>query len=106
MGILFSLFLLWTCVRRDLPLVRFFMWRPLRMLGSLSYGIYMWHVISSACLAVALETWAPHSFANSSPWARLIGAILSALAFATVSRFAIEKPFLRLKARFRQSPAY
>jgi peptidoglycan/LPS O-acetylase OafA/YrhL len=98
---LFALFLFWIQQRIDHPLARFFAWQPVQTLGVYSYGIYMWHVISNACLAAALQTWAPHSFFFSSAWMRLASSLAAALGFAFLSRHLIEQPFLKLKSRFR-----
>ena len=69
--------------------------RPMRYLGTLSYGIYVYHTF---CLELASKTLEsvglpqPHLIA-------LLGLAL-AIACAAISYKVLEKPFLRLKERF------
>ena len=103
-GILFALFLLWAKACADHPLTRLLASRPLRWLGTLSYGIYMWHVLSNTCLAAALNAWGRNTYLFSSPWLRLVCSVAAAVAFASFSHWAIERPFLNIKARYRPHP--
>jgi peptidoglycan/LPS O-acetylase OafA/YrhL len=105
-GALFSLFLLWAWAHPAHHLIRFMASRPLRYLGAISYGIYMWHVLSNTCLATGLRVWASGTFLSNSPWLRLACSLLAAVAFATASRFVVELPFLRLKSRFQRNLAW
>ena len=105
LGFLFASFLLWTFVRPDHRLVQGLTWRPLRALGSLSYGLYMWHVVSNTCVAAVLARWGAHSYLYSSPWAHLACSVLAAIAFALASHWLIERPFLKLLARYRPYPS-
>lgn len=100
-GVIFALLLLWAWAHPDHPLNRALASRPLRWCGSLSYGIYMWHAISNTCLFVALNAWGRDTMLFSSPSLRLVYSIMAALAFATFSRWVIERPFLNIKSRYR-----
>jgi peptidoglycan/LPS O-acetylase OafA/YrhL len=86
--------LLWVYHQDGSPLVRFPGSKPLRALGVLSYGIYMWHVISNICLATALDRWAKYSILSSSPWLRLAASLTMAIAFAAVSRWLVERAYI------------
>lgn len=99
-GIVFASFLLWSCGHAPAWFRRFFSSSPWRTLGSLSYGVYMWHVISNFCVAMALRVYFPDSWLFGSGWVRLFCSIAGALVFAAVSRALIERPFLHLKSRF------
>jgi peptidoglycan/LPS O-acetylase OafA/YrhL len=99
-GVLFGLLLLWSCVRPEHPVVKILACPPLKVLGTLSYGIYMWHVVSNQCLAAALNAWGKGSFVFNSPWLRLACSIGAAIMFASLTWWLVERPFLRLKGRF------
>lgn len=73
-------------------------------LGTLSYGIYMWHALSNTCLAAALNVWGRNTYLYSSPWLRLVCSVVAVIAFASFSHWAIERPFLNIKARYRPHP--
>ena len=102
-GVVFGLFLLWAWANPANPMMRLFAARPLRILGTLSYGIYMWHVISNTCLAAALNAWARETIVYSSPWLRLACSLGAATAFASLSWWVIERPFLKIKTRLRSA---
>jgi peptidoglycan/LPS O-acetylase OafA/YrhL len=64
---------------------------PLRAVGRVSYGLYIWHLFIITAVARYGKDWAP--------WTRLSVAIsLSALA-CTASFVFVEQPFLRWKVR-------
>jgi peptidoglycan/LPS O-acetylase OafA/YrhL len=63
-----------------------------RFLGRISYSIYLWHIVAvTAARYLRLTGWLPYG-----------AAILGAVGIATLSHFAIERPALRLAARWRQ----
>ena len=63
--------------------------QPLRYLGRISYGLYVFHVL-------AISLWAPPHFSTL----RTLPAVLTTIVFAWISYELLEKPFLRLKGRF------
>ncbi len=75
-------------------LARCLEWYPLRWLGKVSYGLYLWHWL--LLKTVSLYYWVGYW----DPWARFLLALgVSALSFCVV-----ERPFNKLKARFLHSP--
>lgn len=75
---------------------------PARFLGSVSYGLYVWHVP----VLDAIDRWTPFR-AWTEGWPRPATGLLlfavalpTSVAVATVSWFAFERPFVRLKSRF------
>jgi peptidoglycan/LPS O-acetylase OafA/YrhL len=74
------------------PLGRVLSFPPLAALGKISYGVYLWH------WPVIVAT---------NPWGRTGGALVAkaaiALGLSIVSWWVVERPFLRLKDRFRSS---
>lgn len=66
-----------------------FTWRPLTMIGRVSYGLYLWHMPIFVLLG-------RHVTSGSRPLRLLIGIILASVV-TSLSWFFIEKPFLNLK---------
>ncbi len=66
-------------------------WRPLRFLGKVSYGLYLWHVMGLRIAAEAFDD------VGRVPLA-LIGAVVMSTGVAVSWKF-VEQPFLRLKTR-------
>ena len=75
--------------------VRFLEVTPLRLIGRISYGLYVWHLFIYA--AVAVHT-------RQQPMFVRVGlAVALSFAAAIVSFVVVERPFLRLKSRL-ESP--
>jgi len=68
-------------------------WYPLRWLGKVSYGLYLWHWL--LLKTVSLYYWVGYW----DPWARF----LLALGVSALSFYVVERPFNKLKARFLHS---
>jgi peptidoglycan/LPS O-acetylase OafA/YrhL len=64
-------------------------WFPLRWLGRISYGLYLWHWL-------VIQTTTLYYFGYWEPWAKLAVAV----GIAATSFYVVELPFNRLKARF------
>lgn len=85
-----------TCVvREDNDLARVLAWRPLAWIGTVSYGMYLLHMIAVNIVrrAAAAGGW-------FSPWIDFVGGTLLALGLATLSYLTFERYFLRLKDRW------
>jgi peptidoglycan/LPS O-acetylase OafA/YrhL len=67
-----------------------------RWLGRLSYSLYLYHILG---LSVR------HLFGPLPAWAGLAVGTAAAIAFAAISHYAVERPFLRLKDRWARTPA-
>lgn len=70
---------------------RVYEWAPLRLVGRVSYGLYLWHVLA---LRITIHFLHPGNRVVST----LLGLALTAAAVA-LSYTLVEQPFLRLKAR-------
>lgn len=70
---------------------------PLRWIGVRSYGLYLWHF---PAMMIIVE-----SQAIESSVLRLLAKLAASFALAALSYELIERPFLRLKTRFRSLPA-
>ena len=66
-----------------------FTWRPLTMIGKVSYGLYLWHM-------PIFLLFGRHVTSGSRPLRLLIGIIIASVV-TSLSWFFIEKPFLNLK---------
>ena len=66
-------------------------WKPLAILGKVSYGLYLWHMLIFQVMGRHF-TWGPKSV-------RIVIGIMIVSAVTAASWFFVEKPFLRLKDR-------
>lgn len=82
-------------VREDNDLARVLAWRPLAWIGTVSYGMYLLHMI-----AVNVVRRAAAAAGVSSPWIDFLGGTVLALGLATLSYLTFERFFLRLKDRW------
>ena len=78
-------------------LSRGFACRPMRYLGRISYGLYVYH---DTCFF-----WFDRLIPNQHPLLFLPLAFASCIVVAHLSYSLIEKPFLRMKKNFKQAPA-
>ncbi len=71
-------------------------WRPLRYLGKISYGLYVYHML---CIRAVWRA-ASHFHAEISPLVVGVVGLFLTIAVASVSYHYFEAPFLRMKGRF------
>jgi peptidoglycan/LPS O-acetylase OafA/YrhL len=76
------------------PLARVLAWKPVRSVGRISYGLYLWH------LPLFLILDGPRTGLSS--WSLLAVRFAATFAAALVSYFLVERPALRLKRRFER----
>jgi peptidoglycan/LPS O-acetylase OafA/YrhL len=69
--------------------------RPLVFLGRISYSLYVWHLPVFAAFGVTTSNAGTNA-------ARELLAVAAATLFAIASYYCVERPFLRLKDRFRE----
>lgn len=93
---LFAAALILECIQPGSFLGQCFSWKPLRSLGTISYGFYVYHDLLHDFYAAAARRFFPR-FAY--PMTVLI-AFMGTLLIATLSYKLLEKPLLRLKERF------
>ena len=75
-----------------------FTWRPLTIIGKVSYGLYLWHM-------PIFLLFGRHVTSGSRPLRLLIGIILAS-AVTSLSWYFVEKPFLNIKnQRYGNLPA-
>jgi peptidoglycan/LPS O-acetylase OafA/YrhL len=67
---------------------------PLRWLGRISYGVYLWHWPIREILCPSI---------NTSPIWRILATAILSVTVAALSFYFVETPFLRLKERFAGS---
>jgi peptidoglycan/LPS O-acetylase OafA/YrhL len=82
------------------PLLRPMEWAPLRTVGKVSYGVYLWHGLALRIAAHALAGHTQNRFAIA-----LSGAVVMTVA-VTASWVLIEQPFLRLKRKVASPVAH
>jgi peptidoglycan/LPS O-acetylase OafA/YrhL len=75
-------------------MARVLAWRPLRDIGRISYGLYLWHL---PIFLVLDEERTGLSF-----WPRVVLQFGVTFAAATLSFVVVERPALRLKRRFER----
>lgn len=66
---------------------------PLRFMGKISYGVYLWHL---PCFAIYSDLLGVNHI-----MARNYLAVATSIAVATLSYFFVEEPFLKFKSRLR-----
>jgi peptidoglycan/LPS O-acetylase OafA/YrhL len=85
------------------PLGRILSWKPIAFLGSISFGLYVFHVfgLRLAEFAFADLSWNVSPGASFSEWVLFAttGFAITTL-LSVVSYYVFERPFLRLKDRF------
>jgi len=72
---------------------RVFTSAPVRFIGTLSYPLYLYHVLAVSATA---------HLTGIAPALRVLVALALSAAAACASYYVVEKPFLRLKERFRR----
>jgi peptidoglycan/LPS O-acetylase OafA/YrhL len=92
LGALWSLFLLGT-LQGGRGLARALAWKPLRLVGIVSFSIYLWH------LQVILIAW--HGVGSRG--LKSAAALVGTLGVACISYLVFERPFLRLGLRARDA---
>jgi peptidoglycan/LPS O-acetylase OafA/YrhL len=101
-GVLFAAVILWTLLSSRGLASRFLRSAPMRTLGVLSYGIYLWHPIGAALVKSDLGTLVPIKqetvdfLSVISFWSYLAATVVG----AALTYIIIERPFLRVKDRF------
>lgn len=73
---------------------RVFSWGPLLYVGRISYGLYLWHFV---------VFWLVRQNVDFHPYARWLLQVAASLVVAAISYRYLERPFLRLKDRFREN---
>lgn len=88
--------LLVSCViRQDHFLALFLTFKPVQYIGSISYGMYLFHLI---CLTVSFKVVGMYGLNNE--WLVFLLGIILTIIVAGLSFKFYEKPFLNLKKRF------
>jgi peptidoglycan/LPS O-acetylase OafA/YrhL len=75
-------------------------YRWINFLGKISYGLYMLHLIAIVIVLRTLAPWFDGQGRAVSWLLTLATVMLLTVAFATLSYYGLEKPFLRLKEAF------
>jgi len=89
------LIILWLYMNQSSAAVRVLDTRPLRYLGTISYGIYMWQgfLLSTGPKRLAGEMWPPHPAVG----------LAMLVVIAPLSYRYIEQPFLKWKERYTRA---
>ena len=96
-GTVFALVLLWVAANQGTWTTWLFRLPPLRLLGLLSFGIYVWHPLANELTTPYL---AHLDLPDDARLTLLFGAYFAVtLALATMSYLLVERPCLRLKDR-------
>jgi peptidoglycan/LPS O-acetylase OafA/YrhL len=80
---------------------RFLRSRPMHALGTISYGIYLWHLI----FVYSVERWTRHGSVPENLFVWLAIIVPCTLAAATLSYHLVEKPLIRWSHRRRSELA-
>lgn len=91
MAICFATIIL-ACIQTDWALRPLFVWAPLRKVGEVSYGLYLWHMMVMIVVARIGSEW--------DPWARAVTAVAGSAGVTYLSWVLVEQPTMRFKARW------
>jgi peptidoglycan/LPS O-acetylase OafA/YrhL len=96
MALIFGALLLWFSVTPGHWLSKLLASPPMRILGSLSFGIYLWHIIAGRFVASGGQSC---NLLDSSkfPWVTMAATMILTLIFASATRICVELPFLRMR---------
>ncbi|MDA8696119.1 acyltransferase [Flavobacteriales bacterium] len=99
--VVFSTLLVWfVCRAKRTWLDRFFDNRIVRYLGSISYGLYIWHnFMGTPWYGIAEYFSFPDSLTYGIPG--IVGKTILTVLFASATWYGFEKPLLRYKIRFQ-----
>jgi peptidoglycan/LPS O-acetylase OafA/YrhL len=81
-------------IREDHALSRILRWRPIRHVGAISYGIYLYHLPAMMPVTALLA-----SIPAAPSGARFVLTLAASIGIADLSLRFFERPFLRLKGR-------
>jgi len=100
-GALFGVIILWLLVNRGALAARVLRSRPMTALGTLSFGLYMWHPLALPA-AERMVSWLPsaiqaHDDLRTGSHLFLYLALVAAMSAASYA--LVEQPFLRVKDR-------
>lgn len=101
MAIVFGVGMLWITENPGSAPARVLRWKPLRVLGTLSFGLYLWHFTGQAMTHALFGSFRPLDPAQ----VELLGAatlttyLAVSLLMATLSYALVERPFLQLRVR-------
>ena len=85
------------CVAHEKMFVRFLEWAPLRYLGKISYGLYIYHF---PVIWLVSQIHVPGISGEFIPLFILIVSFIGTVSVASLSYYVLEQPFLKLKDRF------
>ncbi|MFT3745769.1 MAG: acyltransferase [Pyrinomonadaceae bacterium] len=85
-----AVLILWLVTRSGSGIHRVLELSPLRWLGNISYGLYLWHYV---CFEFARMTF-------DSAFVQVLAAFSMSLGISAISFYFLEKPLLSLKSRF------
>jgi peptidoglycan/LPS O-acetylase OafA/YrhL len=91
---LIALFFVALLVRPQSKTVQMLEWAPFVYLGTISYGIYLYHMLPTSFVGGIIG--------ESKPWLTFPAAFAATIAIASVSYAVLEKPLLKLGTRFRR----
>jgi peptidoglycan/LPS O-acetylase OafA/YrhL len=76
-------------------------WAPIRWLGRVSYGLYLWHY----AIFVVWVYYPVARIAAGPAWLRIVVAITASLGMAALSHYYLERPILRWRDRITRRRA-
>jgi peptidoglycan/LPS O-acetylase OafA/YrhL len=98
LGIAFASAILWLCANPHSAAVSFLNSAPMRYLGTISFGIYMWHIIAKV---IVLTIFARIAVSDTAYFAlTLISYVGLTILLAMTSYRFIERPWLKRKASY------
>lgn len=97
LALIFALFIYWVSRNKQSLICILLRAKPLQILGKLSYGIYMWHLIAFSLALNILISYKNLYATDISIFIFFALSALIVLALAGASYILLEKPFLKIK---------
>ncbi|AWN35454.1 acyltransferase family protein [Methylobacterium radiodurans] len=98
------LFVVLYASARGAPLLSVLEWRPLRWIGQVSYGAYLWHFVPLSAGLYLMDVRSAYALSGAQTLVMCLGGTAATLGLAWLSQILVARPVLGLRHRFGPRP--